>query len=131
MQAPISSGGAADQRIVVWNLDDDPELSDLILRATADTQDLRELFARRQAALASVCAARAGLWPLGRVSMRSQRTKTADREVLQREAGDVGPDLLTLVNPSTRHALGAEVSCGIDLWSRLRSALTAATADLC
>lgn len=130
VQPPRSSHGAADPWAVGWNLDDDPELSDLITRAVADNQDLRELFARRQAAHADMRAARAQLWPLARISMRSQRTNVPERDVLQREVGDVGPGLLTLENPSTRHALGAEASYEIDLWGRLRSALAASAAEL-
>lgn len=130
VQAPIPPQSAADQWAVGWNLDDDPELRDLIIRATAANQDLRELFARRQAARAGVRSARADLWPIGRINLRSQRSKTAQLDTLQRDPGDVGPEQLTLENPSTRHALNAEASYEIDLWGRVRSALAAATAEL-
>lgn len=125
--ALIPSGNAADPRAVDRILDDDRELNALITRATADNLDLRELLARRQAAHADVLAARAGLWPLARLNMRSQIPK---RDALQREVGGVGPELFTFEDPTTRHALSVEASYEIDLWGRLHSALDAATAEL-
>ena len=128
--ASTPSESTADPRAADWIPDDDPDLNELITRATADNLDLRELFARRQAAHADVLAARAGLWPLARLNMRSQRSQIPKGDTLQREVGDVGPELFTLENPATRHALGVEASYEIDLWGRLRSALDAASAEL-
>jgi outer membrane protein, multidrug efflux system len=130
VQAPNSTPGTAEQWAFGWNLDDDPELRELIIRAAAANQDLRELFARREAARAGVRSARADLWPIPRINMRTQRSKITERDVREREAGDLDPVLLTLENPSTRHALGLEANYEIDLWGRVRSAIAAAAADL-
>lgn len=130
VQAPTSTSGAADPWAIGWNLDDDPELRELIIRAAAANQDLRELFARRQASRADVRSVRADLWPIPRINARSQRSKITERDFQVREAGDLDAALLTLENPSTRHALGVEAVYEIDLWGRVRSAIAAAEADL-
>lgn len=127
---PTPPHDPADPRAAGWSLNEDPALSELIARAMTDNPDIQELFARREAARAGVRAARADLWPLVRIGLRSQRTHIPDRDALQRDVGDVGPGLLTLENPATRHALDLEASYEIDLWGRLRSAHTATVADL-
>ncbi len=102
-----------------WSLFNDPQLNALEARVTAANQDIKAAFARLEQARAQSRAARADLFP----------TLTAGPTLTRSRASQNGPHYAPGAEPTGNDfLLQADLSYEIDVWGRVRNALSAANA---
>jgi NodT family efflux transporter outer membrane factor (OMF) lipoprotein len=106
-----------------WEDFDDPVLDTLVIHALERNHDLAAAAWRVNQSLALARIAGADLWPQVGLDARAARAKNNFIGLPIPGGGDV------LTSYSTSYDLGLAVSWEIDLWGRIRSAKSAATAD--
>lgn len=117
-----------------WTRFNDPELSSLIARATAQNLDARAAALRIAEARAQRDASAAGQWPGVTADAGYQTTRLSESTptgALFSKLGKApGPSAVSIPNPYDQYQLGFDASWEIDLFGRIRRSLEAAKADV-
>ncbi|MGC4060220.1 MAG: efflux transporter outer membrane subunit [Aquabacterium sp.] len=111
----------ADQAVLDtwWTRFEDPTLNDLIARVAVDNQSLQGALARHEQALAAAGIAHALSSPV--VSLNASATRARQSEAAPRRSA-------TSPNLSTDLVLGVNASYELDVWGRVRNAISAGDA---